>query len=108
MLSFDTHPQDQAADVNASVNFTCEASSSSVTYSWTFNGSNVTDDVGHIEGANTSTLMLFGVNVTDGGRYNCIVSSNGSINTSNPALLYSKMPIVITIDMHNYTRIKKI
>ena len=92
---FLTHPQDQAVDVNGSVNFTCEASSSHVIYSWTFNGSTVINDAGHIEGADTSTLMLIGVNVTDGGRYNCQASFGVSGINSDPALLYSKMPLVM-------------
>ena len=107
VLSIVTHPQDQAADVGASVNFTCNASiTSMISYRWTFNGSNVLDEIGHVEGAISRNLRLTGVNVTEGGQYNCIASSSGVSVTSNPALLYSKMSIVMMqlqlLNMHAY------
>ena len=107
VLSIVTHPQDQAADVGASVNFTCEASiTSMISYRWTLNGNNVMDEIGRIEGAISHKLRLTSVNVTEGGQYNCIASSGDTSVTSNPALLYSKMSIVMIqlqlLNMHVY------
>ena len=92
VVTFTTHPQDQAAYVNDNVTFTCEVlDESMITYTWTFNGSDLMDDPGHIEGADTNTLMIIGVNVTDGGEYSCRVDYSGGSNTSDPALLYGEL-----------------
>ena len=89
--TFTTLPQDQAVNVNDNVTFTCEASHiSMINYTWTFNGSDLMNDPGHIEGADSSTLMIIGVNVTDGGEYSCRIDYSGGTNTSNPALLYGE------------------
>ena len=89
---FTTHPQDQAAYVNDNVTFTCEVlDESMITYTWTFNGSDLMDDPGHIEGADTNTLMIIGVNGTDGGEYSCRIDYSGRSNTSDPALLYGEL-----------------
>ena len=61
-----------------------------INYTWTFNGSDLMDVAGYIEGADSSTLMIIGVNVTDGGEYSCRVDYSGGTNTSNPALLYGE------------------
>ena len=88
---FDTHPQDQAVDVNDDVTFTCEASGASmIDYTWTFNGNDLMDDSGHIEGVNTNMLMISGVSVADGGVYRCRADYPGGSGTSDPALMYGK------------------
>ena len=74
-----------------SVNFTCEASGSlPINYRWTYNGVDVMDDPGHIEGANSSTLMIVNVAVTDWGVYNCTASNIVNDVTSNEATLHGE------------------
>ena len=86
-----THPQDELGNVGDNVNFTCEASGSMpISYSWLFNDTDVMNDPGHIEGANTSTLMIINVTVTDWGVYSCVASNNVDNDTSNEAILYGK------------------
>ena len=62
-----------------------------INYTWTFNGNDLMDDPGHIEGADSNTLMIIGVNVTDGGEYSCRANYSGRNDTSNPALLYGEV-----------------
>ena len=84
-----THPQEQLVIVNDSVNFTCEASGSQpITYRWMYNGSYVMNDPGHIEGANTSTLMIVNILVTDWGVYSCEASNIVNNVTSNGTTLH--------------------
>ena len=86
-----THPQDELVNVSGSVNFTCEASGSSpINYRWLYNGSYIMNDPGHIEGVNTSTLLIVNVNVTDWGLYSCEASNIVDNITSNEATLYGK------------------
>ena len=92
VVTFTTHPRDQSANVNDNVTFTCEALSAyMINYTWTFNGSDLVNDPGHIEGADSSTLMIIGVNVTDGGEYSCRADYIRGTNTSDPALLYGEV-----------------
>ena len=48
------------------------------------------DDPGHIEGANSPTLMIVNVAVTDWGVYNCIASNIVNNVTSNGATLHGE------------------
>ena len=48
------------------------------------------NDPGHIEGADNSTLMIIGVNATDGGEYSCRVVFVGGNITSDPVSLYGE------------------
>ena len=67
-----THPQDELINVSDNVTFTCEASGSPpINYRWLYNGNCIMDDPGHIEGANTSTLMIINIRVTEWGMYGC-------------------------------------
>ena len=80
------------ANVSDNVTFTCEASGASmINYTWTFNGSDLMNDPGHIEGARNTTLMIISVNVTNGGKYSCRANSSGGDFTSDTALLYGKV-----------------
>ena len=86
-----THPQDELVNVSDSVNFTCEASGSSpIYYRWLYNGNYITNDPGHIEGVNTTTLMIVNVTVTDWGMYSCEASNIVNNVTSNGATLHGK------------------
>ena len=62
-----------------------------INYTWTFNGSDLMNDPGHIEGTDTNTLMIIGVNVTDGGEYSCRANYSSENITSNTALLYGEV-----------------
>ena len=80
------------ANVNDNATFTCEASNvSMINYTWTLDGSDLMDDPGHIEGASSSTLMIIGVNITDGGEYSCIANYGAGNITSDPASLYGEV-----------------
>ena len=71
--------------------FTCEASGSTpISYRWLYNGNDVMDDPGHIEGANTNTLMIVNVTVTDWGMYSCVASNIVDNGTSNEATLHGE------------------
>ena len=85
-------PQDQAANVNDNVTFTCGASGDPTNYFWTFNNNDPMNDPEHIEGANSKTLMIIGVSITDGGEYTCTAEYGKTFNaTSDPALLYGEV-----------------
>ena len=55
-----------------------------------FNGNDLMNDPGHIEGADNTTLMIIGVSITDGGEYSCRASYSGGNATSDPASLYGE------------------
>ena len=85
------HPQDELVNVSDSVSFTCNASGSEpISYRWLYNGNNVTNDPGHIEGANTNTLMIVNVEVTDWGVYSCVTSNIVDNDTSDEATLHGE------------------
>ena len=86
-----THPQDELANVSDSVNFACEASGSSpIYYRWLYNGNYIMNDPGHIEGINTTTLMIVNVTVTDWGMYSCEANNIVNNDTSNEATLHGE------------------
>ena len=86
-----THPQQELVNVSDSVNFTCNASGSEpISYRWLYNGNDVTNDLGHIEGANTNTLMIVNVEVTDWGVYSCVASNIVDNDTSDEATLHGE------------------
>ena len=85
-----THPQDELVNVSDNVNFTCEASGSlPISYRWLYNGNYIMNDPGHIEGVNTTTLMIINV-ITDWGMYSCEASNIVNNVTSNEATLYGE------------------
>ena len=97
-VAITTHPQDELVNVSDSVNFTCEASGSSpINYRWLYNGSYIMNDPGHIEGVNTSTLLIVNVNVTDWGLYSCEASNIVDNATSNEATLYGECACVLCV-----------
>ena len=48
------------------------------------------NDPGHIEGVNTTTLMIVNVTVTDWGMYSCEASNIVNNVTSNEAILHGE------------------
>ena len=86
-----THPQDELVNVSDNVTFTCEAlGSPPINYSWLYNGNYILDDPGHFEGANTDTLMIINVLVSDWGIYSCDATNIVNNATSNEATLYGE------------------
>ena len=86
-----THPQDGLVNVSDNVTFTCKASGSPpINYRWSYNGNYIMDDPGHIEGANTDTLMIINVLVTDWGMYSCEATNIVNNATSNEAMLHGE------------------
>ena len=86
-----THPQDELVNVSDNVTFTCEASGSPpINYRWLYNGNYIMDDPGHFEGANTDTLMIINVLVTDWGMYSCEATNIVNNATSNEATLHGE------------------
>ena len=84
-----THPQYELVDISDSVNFTCEASGSlPIYYRWLYNGNYIMDDPGHIDGINTTILMIVNVTVTDWGVYSCEASNSFDNATSDGATLH--------------------
>ena len=91
-----THPRDELVSVSDNVTFTCEASGSlPINYSWLYNGSYIMDDPGHIEGANTDTLMIINVLVNDWGMYSCEATNIVDNVTSNEATLHGMCMYVV-------------
>ena len=85
------HPLDELVNVSDNVTFTCEASGSQpITYKWSYNSNYIMDDPGHIEGANTDTLMIINVLVTDWGMYSCEATNIVNNATSNEATLHGE------------------
>jgi hypothetical protein len=47
-----------------------------LTYIWRFNGNNMVSDGTHIVGADTSSLIINSLLMSDGGIYNCVISNS--------------------------------
>lgn len=70
--------------MSSAVTITCEAKGipNNLTYTWHKSGSPVTDG-GKFSGANTDTLTITGIDVTEAGSYECIpMNLFGNHNTS--------------------------
>ena len=90
-----THPQDELVNVSNNVTFTCEASGSPpINYRWLYNGNYMMDNPRHIEGANTDTLMIINVLVTDWGMYSCEATNIIDNRASNDATLHGECVIL--------------
>ena len=97
-----THPQVELVSLSDNVTFSCEASGSPpINYRWLYNGNYIMDVPGHIEGANTSTLMIINVHVTDWGTYSCEAINIVNNATSNEAVLNGKcLSVCVCACMH--------
>ena len=62
------------------------------------------DDPGHIEGANTDTLMIINVLVTDWGMYSCEATNIVNSATSDNATLHGEC---LSLCMHVYVCMHK-
>ena len=83
---------DQFTQVGGDVMFTC-TDDFSYDYIWQYNGFTISDEPGHITGANTRTLMITNVTTTDWGTYQCIETQDNiyiSITTTAEGILHGK------------------
>ena len=60
-------------------------------YTWQYNGITITDEPGHISGANTSVLTITDVSAAEWGTYRCI-ATNSILSTTlfTDGVLYGK------------------
>ena len=99
ILEIITHPQNKQVTFGSSVTLTCTSSlSSSVTFSWTHNGT-IINTQSTVNG-DTNRLTISNVRYSDGGSYACIVRS-GSLsmisNTATITVLYGKLNCTVAI-----------
>ena len=71
----------QRTQVGDNVTFTCVDDLDFNNYTWQYNGVTITDEPGHISGANTSVLMIIDVSPTEWGTYRCIATSSNLSTT---------------------------
>jgi hypothetical protein len=83
-----TPPANSTNTPGSTATFTVGATgTATLTYIWKHNGTTLANDGVHISGADTATLAVTGVDVTDAHLYSCIVSNSyGNITAS--AFLY--------------------
>ena len=90
ILEIITHPQNKQVTFDSNVALNCTSSlSSSVTFSWTHNGTGTTINT-HVQStvnADTSRLTISNVRYSDGGSYVCIVRGGSLSVTSNTATI---------------------
>ncbi len=69
-------PSTQTNWVGSNVTFTVAATGTSITYSWKHNGTTLVNDGVHIFGADTSSLTIAGIDVTDSRLYTASVNNS--------------------------------
>ena len=85
LIEIITHPQDQSAAVNSTVNLMCTSSlSSNVTFSWVHNGIAIN---GSSTTGDTSILTITSMRDSDAGSYVCVVSTGSLSVMSNTATI---------------------
>lgn len=96
-------------DTNAVV-FTVDAIGSdtlgnpNLAYQW-YEGTNALSDNGHYQGANTSALLISGLQISDAGTYHVLVSNvTGTITSSNASLITITSPPVPVGDSYTIIR----
>lgn len=83
-----TQPSNATNTPGSTATFTVVASGSpTLTYTWKHNGSVLVNDGVHISGADTSSLTITGVDVSDAHLYSCVIS-NSYGNVTASALLF--------------------
>ncbi len=70
-----------------------------ITYQWKKNGVNVSDEPGHIAGANSPTLVLTAARATDAGNYSCSLSNVCTNNVTSSAVVLSVSPAACPADL---------
>ena len=101
-----TQPKDQIAF--STVTFTVEATGTHLDYCWEREeGSDwkPLPELDRIQGSNTATLTITGLNQADGGKYRCIISNLAGSISSKPAKLTTGMisePMQLVIAFHTF------
>ena len=80
------HPKDQSVATGADVSFHVEATGDDLTFQWQKNQSDL-DDGDRCCGTHTSTLHIIEVEMSDKGRYRCLVKNAVGEELSDEALL---------------------
>lgn len=84
VITSPTAPQSLARNFHSSTSFTAAATGlGTITYQWKKGGTDVTDGA-RVSGANSPTLTITGLELTDAGDYTCTVS-NSFGNATSPA-----------------------
>lgn len=73
------------------------------TYSWSFNGINLTSG-GRISGAGSSRLIITDVSNADAGSYRCTVTNTCGTVTSNPAIVTINPVVTVTSNPSDLTQ----
>jgi hypothetical protein len=79
-------PSTANATLGSNVTFVATATGNGLAYHWRKNGANLTDG-GGISGSTTSTLSLTGVQPTQEGAYQLVVTDSGSLSATNSVSL---------------------
>ena len=98
-----SHPKDVQAALNEAVNFSVEATGSSLTYQWQYskNGTSWTNCTS--KGYNTNTFGFVMKSSFVGRQYRCVVTSDGQTWISNPATVSLKTASEITTQPSDVT-----
>jgi|GEM_PF-1039523 len=97
-----THPADEEICEGDNATFSINATGSSLTYQWKYNGINIVDG-GSISGATTNTLNINAVTLANAGSYTCELTGTCGSQNSNPASLVVDETIVISSNPQNKT-----
>ena len=80
-------PQSQSVVTYGTASFTVAATGTGpLSYQWQFNGTNLVDG-GNVSGSATTNLILTGVNSSEAGNYNVVVSNPYAVTNSSVAIL---------------------
>ena len=82
-----------SAEVNSSIELSCTASSSSVSYYYWVKDSNI------IPHSNSNKLILTNIRLEDEGEYQCVAVNDAGSSTSLPSLVYSTMKPVLNLTL---------
>ena len=84
--SITMQPQSQTAVAGVNVGFSVTATGQSLSYQWSFNGTNLTESA-HILQPTSAMMIIVGVTSNDAGTYQCTVTNgHGSAISSNATL----------------------
>ncbi len=81
--------------VGQTVNFNVDVTGSGLHYQWQKDGVNLSNG-GRITGATSDNLVILAMNVTDAGTYNCMVTGDCGLLTSDPADLTAEEFVTVT------------
>jgi gliding motility-associated-like protein len=98
-----TDPIDPARCVGDPITFTVSASGSNLTYQWKKDGANLSTG-GTITGANSPSLNISSLSISDGGVYQCLVEGSYGDITTDASILTVNDVISFTTQPANKTK----